>query len=252
VLILGGTAEASALAATLAGEPRVAALLSYAGRVAQPKAQPVPTRTGGFGGAEGLAGWLRGHGIGAVIDATHPFAARMSANAVAACAATGVPLVALERAPWVAGPGDRWQRVADLAEAAAMLAGWPRRVVFLAVGRLHLAAFAAAAHHRYLLRLVDPPDSPLPLPDCAVVVARGPFDLGGDLALMRAQGVEAVVAKNAGGAAARAKIDAARALGVPVVMVDRPAVPARETRDSVGGVLDWLAHRIDPAVNRGV
>ena len=238
VLLLGGTTEAGRMAQALA-EARVDAVYSYAGRTEAPVAQPLPVRVGGFGGVAGLRAYLASEGISHVIDATHPFAAQMSGNAVAACAAEGIPLIALERAPWVAGKGDRWQHVADVPAAVAALAG-PSKRVFLAIGRQHLEPFAAQGQHRYLLRLVDPPTGPMPLPLADVVVARGPFDVAGDSALMRDHGIELVIAKNAGGKGAVAKIAAARALGVPVVMIDRPAVPTRRVASTLGEVMAWL------------
>lgn len=222
------------------------ALYSLAGRTADPAALPLPVRTGGFGGAQGLAGWLAAHRVRAVIDATHPFAARISANAVAAAQATGIPLIALERSLWQAGPGDRWTVVPNLAGAVAALPDAPSRV-FLAIGRQHLAGFAARPQHRYLLRLVDPPGADLPLPDTTVIVDRGPFTVGGDLALMRHEGVQVVVARNAGGTGASAKIEAARQLRLPVVMIDRPVLPDRLAVDRVDRVMDWL-HGIDLGV----
>ena len=239
MLLLGGTTEANALAEALAARG-VRAVYSYAGRVAEPRARPLPVRVGGFGGVAGLGAWLRAEGIGAVIDATHPFAARMSANAVAACAAEHVPLLAFERPAWRAGPGDRWTHVPDLAAAARALPPEPA-TVFLAIGKQGLAPFAARAEHRYLLRLVDPVAAP-PLPDAEVVVARGPFTAAGDLGLLRAHRVGLVVAKNSGGAGAEAKLLAARALGLPVLMIDRPPVPPRPVAASVAEVLGWLAH----------
>lgn len=219
----------------------LAGVYSYAGRTEAPMGQPIHMRVGGFGGAEGLAAYLVAEGISHVIDATHPFAARMSTNAVAACTAAQIPLIALERAPWVAGEGDQWTQVADVPAAVAALAG-PAKRVFLAIGRQHLDAFAARPQHHYLLRLVDAPSGPLPLPNAAAVVARGPFDLAGDSALMRDHGVEVVVAKNAGGKGAVAKIAAARALGLPVVMIDRPMIPQRTVARSVAAVMEWLGH----------
>jgi precorrin-6A/cobalt-precorrin-6A reductase len=248
LLILGGATEASRLAAALPAGGDWDALLSYAGRTAAPKAQPVPHRVGGFGGAEGLAAFLRRERMARVIDATHPFAARISANAIAACAAAGTPLLAIERPPWTPGPGDDWRAAADLDAAAATLAAAAPTTVFLAVGRLHLDAFAAAPQHRYLLRLVDPPAGPLPLPDAEVVVARGPFRAGDDAAMLRDKGVRLVVAKNAGGDGAEAKLVAARALGLPVVMVARPPIPPRPTVASVEAALAWLAHGADRGV----
>jgi precorrin-6A/cobalt-precorrin-6A reductase len=238
VLLLGGTTEAARMARALA-EAGVDAVYSYAGRTEAPMGQPIHMRVGGFGGVAGLRAYLKAEGISHVIDATHPFAAQMSGNAVAACTAEAVPLIALERAPWVAGEGDRWTRVADIPAAVAALAGPPKRV-FLAIGRQHLEPFAAQGQHRYLLRLVDAPSGPLPLPLADVVVARGPFDLGGDSALLRTHGIEVVVAKNAGGKGAVAKIAAARALGLPVVMIDRPVLPARKVVGSVADVMGWL------------
>lgn len=238
LLILGGTTEAGELARAVA-ERGLRATYSYAGRVRRPREQPVPCREGGFGGAGGLAAWLREHGITHVVDATHPFAARISANAVEACARAGVPLAALVRPPWRRQEDDRWQEVPDIGAAVAALAGPPRRVM-LAVGRMNLPAFAAAPQHHYLLRLVDPPEAPPPLPHHEVVVARGPFTLEGDTALLRAHGSEIVVAKNAGGGGARAKLDAARALGLEVVMIARPALPPRRELATPAEVLAWL------------
>ncbi len=240
LLILGGTTEARALARAVA-ERGLRATLSLAGRVERPLRQPLPQRIGGFGGIKGLREWLRAEGITHVIDATHPFAARISHNAVAACAADSVPLIALARPQWQPLAGDAWTRVPDMAGAVAALDG-PARNVMLAIGRQNLAAFAAQPQHRYLLRLVDPPEAPLPLPRTEIIIDRGPFDEAADRALMQAQEIEIVVSKNSGGNGAYAKIAAARALGLPVVMIDRPACPPRNEVTRVDEVLDWLDH----------
>ncbi|QPH55362.1 cobalt-precorrin-6A reductase [Pontivivens ytuae] len=240
VLILGGTTEARALCDAVAARG-IPATLSYAGRVARPAPQAVPVRVGGFGGTEGLTRYLTEHAITEVVDATHPFAAQMSGNAVAACAAAGVPLIALTRPPWQSTEGDRWTEVADLPAAVEALAGPPQRVM-LAVGRMHLAAFAAQPQHDYLLRLVDPPEQPIPLPKHHAVISRGPFKTEGDIVLLREHRIERIVAKNAGGSGAVAKIEAARALGLPIVMIARPPVPARREAHTVAEVLAWLDH----------
>lgn len=240
ILLLGGTAEANRVAVLLA-QAGLRAIYSYAGRTAAPPVHPIAQRTGGFGGVEGLAAYLKDNEISHVIDATHPFAAQMSGNAVQACARLKLPLVALERRPWLAGPGDDWQGFPDLAAMAAALPQDPTRI-FLAIGRQHLEAFAEAPQHDYLLRLVDAPAGALPLPRVQVVVSKGPFTLQGDLDLMRGHGTRLVVAKNAGGTAARAKLDAARLLGLPVWLAERPQIPPREAVESPEEVMAWLAH----------
>lgn len=204
-------------------------------------------RIGGFGGVAGLADYLRGESITHVVDATHPFAAQMSRNAVAACEATGTPLCTFERAPWMAGAGDRWTHVPDIAGAVAALPEAPSRV-FLAIGKQNLGDFARAPQHHYLLRLVDAPEGPLPLPDAEAVIARGPFDAASDRALLQDRRIGWIVAKNAGGSGARAKLDAARALGLPVILIDRPALPPRRVADSIEKVMAFLAHRADLGV----
>ena len=238
ILILGGTTEASLLAVALrrAGLP---ATLSYAGRVANPAQQPIPVRTGGFGGVEGLADYLTREKITHLIDATHPFAAEISRHAVEAAAATATALIALERLAWTTESGDRWTHVPDIPAAAAALSGPPRRV-FLAIGRQHLADFAGQPQHHYLLRLIDPPHCPLPVPHQTTVIARGPFTESDDLDLLRLHRIDTIVAKNAGGTGAAAKLLAARKLGLPVIMVARPLLPERLVSDSVAGVMDWL------------
>lgn len=242
VLLLGGTTEAGLLARALA-DAGLRAVYSYAGRTEAPIAQPIPVRTGGFGGVAGLEAFLRDHAITHVVDATHPFAEQMSRNAAAACAAAGVPLIGYERSAWTPGPGDDWRSVPDIAAAVAALPDAAVHV-FLAIGRQHLAPFADRPQHRYLLRLVDRPEN-LALPQADVVVARGPFTTDGDLALMRAHRITHVVAKNAGGDGARAKLDAARALGLPVILIDRPLLPDRQVAGSVAAVMRWLGHPAD-------
>lgn len=250
VLVLGGTSEASALAQVLAADERFDAVLSFAGRTQNPKPPPIPFRVGGFGGIEGLEAFLRDQAIEAVVDATHPFAAQMSAHAIAACAAVHVPLIALERPAWTPQAGDRWIEVPDLEAAALALGEAPRRV-FLAIGRMHLDAFAGQPQHDYLVRLVDAPPGPLPLPRIEVVVGRGPFSVENDRAMLRAHGTGIVVAKNAGGSGAEAKIVAARDLGLPIVMIARPAIAPRASVGTVPEVMDWLAHQAS-ATLRGV
>lgn len=248
VLLLGGTTEAGALAQALA-DAGIAAIYSYAGRTDAPRSQPLLTRVGGFGGAGGLADFIRMNDISHVIDATHPFAAAISANAIAACAQTGTPLAAFERPAWQPEPGDDWTRAADISAAVAALPEEPARV-FLAIGRQHVGAFATRPQHHYLLRFVDTPQGALPLPDAHVIVARGPFAAADDLALMQAHRITHLVAKNAGGTGGGAKIDAARALRLPVILIDRPALPERLVFDSVERVMDWLHHT--PPALRGV
>ena len=207
----------------------------------------MPIRTGGFGGIEGLAAYLRDHRVTHLVDATHPFAAQMSANAIEGAARAGVPLIALGRPPWHSADGDRWTIVSDMAAAVAALGGPPRKVM-LALGRMHVLAFAAQPQHHYLLRFVDPPRVAPNLPSHVLVIDRGPFTIDGETALMRAHGIDVVVCKNAGGEATDAKLHAARALGLPVIMIDRPAVPPRREVHDPAAVLDWIAHAADRGV----
>ena len=237
LLLLGGTSEASELARRLSARGDIEATLSLAGRTSRPAVSPLPTRIGGFGGVEGLARYLRDKGVGAVIDATHPFAAQMSANAVAACAETGVALAVLTRPPWRPEAGDRWREVGDAAEAAQALGDTPRRVL-LTVGRLSAGAFRAAPQHHYVLRSIDAPDD-LP-PDAELVLARPPFSLADERELMTSRRIDIVVSKNAGGDATRAKLDAARELRLPVVMIRRPPLGAATTFYDVEPTLRWI------------
>jgi precorrin-6A/cobalt-precorrin-6A reductase len=246
ILLLGGTTQASALARLLANAG-MRATLSYAGRTSDPRAQPVPVRVGGFGGVEGLAHYLRENRITHLVDATHPFAATMSANAVVAAQMTGVPLIALSRQAWTPDAGDGWRHVPDIAGAVAALAG-PARHVMLALGRMHVDAFAAQPQHHYLLRFVDAPASPPALPRHNLVVERGPFTVDGDRRLMRDHGIDLLVCKNAGGSGAEAKLIAARALGLPVLLIDRPVLPERAEVDDPQAVMDWLGHVADRGV----
>lgn len=217
------------------------AVFSYAGRTAHPVSQPLPTRVGGFGGIEGFAAYLEAENITHVVDATHPFAAQMSSNAVHACEAAGVPLCAFERPAWQAGEGDQWLHTDSIEEAVNALPDTPARV-FLAIGKQNLTQFAAKPQHHYLLRLVDAPEADLPLPHTTVEIARGPFDAAGDTALLQRHAITHVVAKNAGGAGAAAKLTAARNLALPVIMIGRPEVPQRPVMGSVAEVMAWLSH----------
>lgn len=246
LLLLGGTTEASQMAAALA-EAGIEAVYSYAGRTKAPVAQPLPTRIGGFGGVAGLMAYLKAERISHVIDATHPFAAGMSRHAFAACIQMDVPLIRLERAPWTPQKGDNWTSVATVQDLPGALPDTPARV-FLAIGKQQIALFAAQPQHHYLLRLVDPPEGPLPLPDTTVVLSRGPFTRDGDAALLRAQGITHVVCKNAGGAGAQAKLEAARSMGLPVLMADRPQLPGGAVAQDVAQVMRWLGQTADRGV----
>jgi precorrin-6A/cobalt-precorrin-6A reductase len=251
ILILGGTAEARALAAALAQRTVYAVTLSLAGRTAAPAPHSVPVRSGGFGGAEGLARYLRAECIAALIDATHPYAAAISANAAQAARETGVPLLALLRPPWPKLPGDAWLEVETVSDAVRAIGEIPRRV-FLALGRKELQSFEHAPHHSYLIRSVDPVDPPLAVPQASYIAARGPFSAAEDRALLEHYRIEIAVAKNSGGNATYGKIAAARVLGLPVIMLQRPALPPMESAATVDEVLAWLDHALTLSTARGV
>jgi precorrin-6A/cobalt-precorrin-6A reductase len=225
------------LAERLAGDARFDALLSFAGRTESLKRPEVPHRIGGFGGVEGLAVFLAREQFDALVDATHPFADQMSSNAVAAAAQAHVPLIRLERAVWRALPGDRWTAVPNMAAAASALGAAPRRV-FLSVGRTEVDAFRAAPQHEYLIRAVD--SFTTELPHARVIAARGPFALAGETELLEREQIEILVSKNSGTDATYAKIEAARALGLPVIMVERPLLPAAPLAHTLEEIEAWL------------
>jgi precorrin-6A/cobalt-precorrin-6A reductase len=251
ILILGGTVEARLLAGALAGRNEFSVTLSLAGRTAQPLPQAVPIRIGGFGGAAGLAHYLRNEGVDALIDVTHPYAGIISANAAKAAESTGVPLLALRRPPWSPVEGDYWIEVDTIEDAVAALGKAPRRV-FLALGRKEIKPFAAAPQHAYLVRSVDPVDPPLAVPHAIYITARGPFSEADDHALLKRHRIDVVVAKNSGGEGTYGKIEAARALHLPVIMLKRPALPEVAAVETVEEVLAWLDHAIASSTARGV
>jgi len=237
ILLLAGTAEARALAARLAALPGLAVTASLAGVTSDPLPIAAETRSGGFGGAEGLAHFLRENRIAAVIDATHPFAARMAANAAAACAATGTPRLKLVRPEWPAAPG--WIEVPDLAAAAAALPAGAR--VLLTTGRNEVAPFAARTDVQFLLRSIEPvPGLP---PHMRQLLARPPHALADETALIRAESVTHLVAKNAGGPS-RAKLHAAAALAISVVMVARPALPPGPVAGTIEAAVAWASETV--------
>lgn len=251
VLILGGTTESSALARALAGDGRFRATLSLAGRTRRPLPQPLPCRVGGFGGVEGLASYLAEHRVEALIDATHPFAAQMSRHAAQAARQTGTRLLAVVRPAWCPQPGDRWTAVPSMVAAAEALGRVGRRVL-LTVGQQDLAPFAAAPWHSYVVRSVDPPSPHTLPPGAEVITARGPFAEPDERRLLAERRVEVLVTKNSGGEATRPKLDAARALGLPVVMVARPDPPPGVERVATAAqALAWLVHQHGAAPRGG-
>ncbi len=241
VLLLGGTTEATALAAAI-GERHPGSIdltVSFAGRTSAPTAPHGAVRVGGFGGVDGLVAYLVEHGTAAVIDALHPFAAVMPFHAAEACRRTGVPLLELVRPPWLPAGGDDWRCTKSVAEAAAVLADLVVDQALLTIGRQELDPFRTLTGTDLLVRTIEPFDltgawSARPL------LARGPFTLGGEIDLLRRERIEAIVSKNSGGTATAAKLAAARALGLPVVMVDRPSRPDVEQTASVEDALAWL------------
>jgi precorrin-6A/cobalt-precorrin-6A reductase len=240
ILILGGTGEARELAAALltAGTD---VLSSLAGRVRDPRLPDGPVRVGGFGGPQGLAAFLQAEGITAVVDATHPFASGITANAAEAAARARVPLLVLRRPAWDADPA--WETVTDIHAAAATVGSWTGQAVFLTTGRRDLAAFAADDRHSFLVRTVDPPDGPLPA-RMTLIMDRGPYTVSGETALMRDHGVGLLVTKNSGGPMTAAKLQAAGDLGIGVVMVQRPPLPrGSATVATVGEAISWAGRQ---------
>jgi precorrin-6A/cobalt-precorrin-6A reductase len=244
VLVLGGTAEARQLAALL-HDRGVEVVSSLAGRVSRPRLPDGEVRIGGFGGPAGLADWLARRRASLVVDATHPFAERISASAAEACRSVGVPLVRLERPGFEERPGDRWQWVDDLERAASLLPALGRRV-FLTTGRQGLAAFARVSEAWFLIRCVDPPDDPLP-PRHQLLLDRGPFSLDGERALLGEHEIDLLVTKDSGGAATQPKLDAARERQVRVVLVRRPARPEVDTVATVAGVVARVEQELGAA-----
>jgi precorrin-6A/cobalt-precorrin-6A reductase len=258
ILILGGTSEARQLAAELT-KTGTDVISSLAGRVSRPRLPEGPVRIGGFGGEDGLAEFLAVEDITHVVDATHPFAATITANAARAAARAGVPLLVLRRPEWEPAPG--WDVVPDIQAAAAAVRRWPGEAVFLTTGRRDLGAFAADDAHQFLVRAVDPPDvaasaardsaaaaaaaDPAHLPPrMTLILDRGPYTVEGETALMRENGIGLLVTKNSGGPMTAAKLQAARDLGVQVVMVRRPPLPPGVAAvPTVGDALRWLGVR---------
>jgi len=245
LLLLAGTAEATELAGRLVAAGEIDVLASLAGRTRSPAPLPCPVRTGGFGGVDGLAAELRRGRFSLVVDATHPFADEMPHHAAAAAARVGLPRLRLVRPPWLPEPGDVWHPVPDLAAAVECLEALGARRVLLTVGRQELAVFAAAAGAGigFVVRSIDPPPADV-LPGATVVLARPPFTVASEAALLRDHAVDAVVSRNSGGAVTAPKLAAARAAAVPVVMVERPPAPAGPTAATVDEALAWVAATI--------
>ncbi|AHH18210.1 precorrin-6A reductase [Nocardia nova SH22a] len=241
VLILGGTREARELAGLATGEPGFEVVSSLAGRVRDPVLPVGEVRIGGFGGTEGLRKWLSGNDIDLVVDATHPFAGTMSAHAAQAAGSTGVPLLHVRRPGWSEQPGDRWLRVPDLPAAVRAVADYER--VFLTIGRQGVAQFAGLTRPWFLIRAIDPPAGPVPAHHL-LLLARGPFTVETELELLREHRIDALVTKDSGGALTEAKLTATRRLDIPVIVIDRPPIPAgADHAETVAAAWKWVQDR---------
>ena len=243
LLILGGTGDAIALAARAAGLPGLSVVSSLAGRTRSPRMPEGDLRVGGFGGANGLAGYLRDENIDLIVDATHPFAARITANAAAACDDAERPLLALRRPQWHPEPDDRWVEVDSVAESA-ITAGNHGSRIFVTVGRTEFEPFKDRPDLWLLVRLMETTAEPLGIADGVTVVDRGPFNAEDEVCLMTEYRIDCVVTKNAGGDATYGKIAAAQSLGLPVIMVRRPTAPETEAVETIDAAIDWLKARL--------
>jgi precorrin-6A/cobalt-precorrin-6A reductase len=242
VLLLGGTSESRQLAAAVAGVPGIELITSLAGRVAEPAPVSGHTRIGGFGGADALAQWIRDNAVDALVDATHPFAATITAHADYAARTTGVAHLVLTRPPWIASTDDQWTTVASLPEAAASIE--PGSRVFLTIGRQGVHHFAGVADAWFLIRSIDPPTGAVP-PHTTLELGRGPFDLAHESAMLADNRIDLLVTKNSGGTMTRAKLDAARSASIPVLMISRPTVDiSASTVDEVDAAARWLIERL--------
>jgi precorrin-6A/cobalt-precorrin-6A reductase len=238
ILILGGTRDALELADALSAEPHFSVIYSLAGRVEHPRLPNCKTRIGGFGGVDGLSKYLADNRIHAVIDATHPFAARIKQHAEQASQQLELPFLALVRPPWSAVDEDIWHEVPDLHSAAALIPSLGKRI-FLAIGRQEVSVFAPCTGEYLLIRAIEPPTGPLP-PNCDILLARGPFHFEDELKLLRDHAIDLLVAKNSGGIATYPKIAAARELHIPVVMVQRPRALQVPLVATIPSALTWL------------
>lgn len=243
LLILGGTGDAVRLS-TQAAALNLVVISSLAGRTEQSRTaddgSATQIRVGGFGGVGGLVTYLQQENIDLVIDATHPFAQQISGNAAAAAAICGLPRLLLQRPAWDAVAGDRWLSVQNHAEAADLLPGLAQRI-FLTIGRQELSSYAHLQELWFLMRSIDPPPDPLPPGD--IVLAKGPFTLTAEKNLLLQYQIEIIVSKNSGGAATYAKIIAARELGLSVVMIQQPAIPASLQVATIDAALRWLVQQ---------
>jgi precorrin-6A/cobalt-precorrin-6A reductase len=243
VLILGGTGDAAVIATKIAEIPGVDAIASFAGRTRQPVTLKTTSRTGGFGGASGLANYLRQEQIDFLIDATHPFAAQISFNAAKAADECNIPRLMLLRPAWEMVAGDNWIEVESNQAAANILPGLAERI-FLTIGRQELSIYADLKDIWFLMRMIDPPEPNLPIPPGKLLLERGPFSLESERSLLQEYQIGAIVSKNSGGDATYAKIIAARELKIPVVMVQRPSVPEGEKVSDVESTLCWVRNRL--------
>lgn len=241
ILILGGTTESRLLAAQLNQDSKFSLLLSLAGRTKNPLEQPVPTRIGGFGGAKGLADFLQSERFHLLIDATHPFADRISNNAIQASQISKIPLVSFQRPEWFHEKGDHWIHVSSITEAVQFIGHRPRKV-FLALGRKELLPFEVAPQHHYIIRSVDPISPPLNVPNAHYILDRGPFDKEQDANLFQHHNIDYIISKNSGGAASYGKIAAARDLNIPVIIISRPHIPSMEPVHNLNDVITLCHH----------
>ncbi|AGK59093.1 cobalt-precorrin-6x reductase [Hyphomicrobium denitrificans 1NES1] len=251
LLLLGGTSEAARLAKELACMPGIATVLSLAGRTSKAAPSPVPVRIGGFGGIDGLENYLRQENVDVVVDATHPFAAQISNNAATACTMANVPLLAIERPPWEQTIRDNWSEHATIEGAVTALPEEPS-TIFSALGRSSIPLLCAKPQHRYVIRVVDPMTPPPELSDAVIISARGPFRAEDDIALFREYRIVCVLAKNSGGDATYAKIEAAQQLQLPVYMVKRPTIVKRPAVTTIQDALAWITHHHSSRAKRGV
>jgi precorrin-6A/cobalt-precorrin-6A reductase len=241
--IVGGTGDAVQLAARAIDLPGLEVITTLAGRTQSPQSVPGTVRIGGFGGEAGLVEYLQAAKIDLIIDATHPFAAQMSWHVAGAATQVGIPRLMLVRPAWTRLPEDIWIEVESVTAAVAAIPASAERI-FVTIGRQQLAPFAMLTDRWCLMRSIDPPDPRIPLPPGKLLLDRGPFSLDSERNLLREYRIQAIVSKNSGGDATHAKIIAARELGLPVIMVQRPSLPEGEIVADIAGAIEWSIDRL--------